>query len=414
MVAPRGAAVPARTELLRAIRRALATLALVVLIAPGLASQDHMRDPTDLSDWSVEQMAFRFAIFQQEGRGLQSQAEIDRTAGAPIQRGSEHAWIFQPMISALIRQDRDTTHSLTLPIDIVTAASPDALNPDVQTNASRENEAAGLDLVTTVRDSEDVSWQLHIGFHFEEYWGNGQIGGAFIHRFADDNATLRLGIETIFDSFDPLQPDGIDPGPVVNRFGTAATGSISQLLSPTTIAMASYTFTAQFGVLETTYNSVPVVGGGRLGDRYPRTRGRHTLTGEIRQAIPETDTYLALSYRFYADTFGALAHSSQLTATQYIGDLWVRGHYRFHHQDAPSFWMSSAPTLDAPEWLLRTSDSDLETLDAHEGGLDVRWFFDRRGALTAQSSYVQLGYVVYGRSTGLVMHVGSFDFGFGF
>jgi hypothetical protein len=76
--------------------------------------------------------------------------------------------------------------------------------------------------------------------------------------------------------------------------------------------------------------------------------------------------------------------------------------------------MSSAPTLEMPEWVLRTSDSDLETLDAHEGGINVRWFFDRQGALTVRSSYVQLGYVVYGRSTGLAMHVGSFDFGFGF
>jgi hypothetical protein len=116
--------------------------------APSLRSQARPRDP--LADLRVEQMAFRFSIFQQEGRGLQSQAEIDRTPGAAIQRGSEHAWIFQPMLSAIIRQDRNTTHSLTLPVDIVTAASPDALNPDVQTNASRENEAAGLDLVTTV------------------------------------------------------------------------------------------------------------------------------------------------------------------------------------------------------------------------------------------------------------------------
>lgn len=368
-----------------------------------------MRDPTDLSGWQVEQMAFRMAVFQQEGRGFQSQAAPDASG-----RGTEHAWIFQPMLSALIRQDRNTTHQLTLPVDVVTAASPDALNPDVNVTASRDNEAAGLDLLTTVRESDAVSWQLHIGFHFEEYWGSGQLGGAFLHRFADDNATLRLGIETIFDAFDALQPDGIDPGPVVNRFGTAATASLSQLLSPTTIVSGSYTFTGQFGHLETTYNSVPVEGGGRLADRYPRTRGRHTLTGELRQAIPDTDTYFALSYRFYADTFGALAHSAQLTATQYLGDVWLRAHYRFHHQDAPGFWQSSTPTLDAPPWMLRTADSDLETLDAHEGGLSVRWFFDRRGALTARSSYLQLGYVAYARTNGLVAHVGSFDFGYGF
>lgn len=397
----------ARRALAALTLAAVASAAVATVLAAG-ASRGQDR-PVEWGEWEVEQMAFRFAVFQQEGHGYQSQAELDASG-----RGTEHAWIFQPILSALVRQDRSTTHSLTLPIDVVTAASPDALNPDVRTNASRENEAAGLDLVTTVRAEEDLTYQLHIGFHFEEYWGSGQVGGAVLHSFADDNATLRLGVETIFDSFDPLQPDGVDPGPVVNRFGTAVTGSISQLLSPTTIVSGSYTFTAQFGHLETTYNSVPVEGGGRLADRYPRNRGRHTLTGELRQAIPDTDTYLGVSYRFYADTFGALAHSAMLTATQYVGDLWLRAHYRFHHQDAPGFWMASAPSADAPSWLLRTADSDLETLDAHEAGLGVRWFFDRRGALTALSSYVQLGYVAYLRTNGLVMHVGSLDFGVGF
>jgi hypothetical protein len=400
--------VRARTDPRRSLTAALGALGALAVLVLSVAGRSQDR-PVEWGEWEVEQMAFRFAVFQQEGRGLQSQAEIDASG-----RGSEHAWIFQPMLSALIRQDRSTTHSLTLPIDIVTAASPDALNPDVVTNASRENEAAGLDLVTSVRAEDDLTYQLHIGFHFEEYWGSGQVGGAVLHSFADENATLRLGVETIFDSFDPLQPDGVDPGPVVNRFGTAVSGSLSQLLSPTTVVSGGYTFTAQFGHLETTYNSVPVEGGGRLADRYPRNRGRHTLTGELRQAIPETDTYLAASYRFYADTFGALAHSAVLTVTQYVGDLWLRGHYRFHHQDAPGFWIASAATADAPSWLLRTADSDLETLDAHEAGLGVRWFFDRRGALTALSSYVQLGYVAYLRTNGLAMHVGSLDFGVGF
>jgi hypothetical protein len=186
------------------------------------------------------------------------------------------------------------------------------------------------------------------------------------------------------------------------------------MLSPTTIVSGTYTFTGQFGHLETTYNSVPLASGaGRLADRYPRSRGRHALTAELRQALPDTDTFLGLSYRFYVDSFGAIAHSARLIATQYLGDLWLRGHYRFHHQDAPSFWMASAPD-DLPAWAPRTADSDLETLDAHELGLNARWFFDRRGALTARSSYLQLGYLYYWRSNSLRSHVASLELGVGF
>lgn len=404
MVDLRVAAVRARIEPLIA----LALLSFAVPARAQYAVPQVTAPAEDVTDGpAIEQVGFRFAVFEQEGRGLQSQASFD-----PLQRGSEHAWIFQPMGSFLVRQDRNATHSVTIPIDIVTAASPDAL--DAVTTASRDNEAGGADVMTTVRDTDNVSYQLHVGFHMEEYWGSGFLGGAVLHNFADDNATLRTGVEVILDSFDALQPNGVDPGPVVSRFGIATSTALSQMLSPTTIVSGTYTFTAQFGHLETTYNSVPLASGtGRIADRYPRSRGRHTLTAELRQAVPDTDTYLGLSYRLYVDSFGAIAHSARFVATQYLGDLWLRGHYRFHHQDAPSFWMSSAPD-DLPGWVPRTADSDLETLDAHELGLNVRWFFDRRGALTARSSFLQLAYLYYWRSNSLQAHVGSFELGVGF
>ncbi|MCB9591986.1 MAG: DUF3570 domain-containing protein [Sandaracinaceae bacterium] len=378
-------------------------LACVFAGAPSADAQDE-EEETDGP--SIEQAGFRFAVFEQEGLGVQSQANTQTSA-----RGSEHAWIFQPMAQIQVRQDRNATHNIAIPIDIVTAASTDAL--DAITSESRENEAGGADVVTTVRDNDHTSYQLHIGFHFEEYWGSGSLGAAVIESFADDNATFRAGVEVIHDSFDALEPSGRDPGPVVSRFTSNVNASISQLLSPTTIVSATYSFTTQFGHLETTYNSIPTATGERVADRYPRQRGRHALGGEIRQAIPESQTYLGLSYRFYADSFGASAHTTQATVTQYLGDLWLRGHYRFHYQDAPSFWMAEAP-LGLPSWAPRTADSDLETLHAHELGLNARWFFDRHGALTWNSSFIQVGYLYYWRSNSLQSHVANVEIGLGF
>jgi len=354
----------------------------------------------------LEQAGFRFGFFAQDGRGLQSQAEIDGQ-----RRGSEQALIFQPILQFRLRQDENAVHNIALPVDIVTAASPDGL--DAVSTASRDNEAGGADVVTTVRDNEHTTYQLHIGAHFEEYWGSGSLGGAVIESFADDNATLRLGVEFISDSFDGITHEGVDPGPVVNRFTSSFSLALSQMLSPTTIVSGAYSFTAQFGHLETTYNSVPVQGGGRIGDLFPRRRGRHTLGGELRQAIPETQTYLSLSYRFYADSFLATAHTTRAVATQYIGDLWLRASYRFHFQDAPSFWMAEAP-IDLPTWAPRTSDSDLETLHSQEVSIAARWFFARTGALSWDSSFLELGYLYYWRSNSLGAHVASLEIGFGY
>ena len=395
--------VPAGTERLAALFGALA-LALT-LTAPAHAQEE---DDDSGDRVRLTQAGIRFATFGQTGRGIQSQSEEDANIA---RRGSEEAWIFQPIIGMQLRQDRNAVHNITIPVDIVTAASPDAL--DAITTASRENEAVSIDVVTTVQDTPHTSYQLHIGSHFEEYWGSGSLGGAIIESFADDNATLRVGVEFISDSFDGITPEGVDPGPVVNRFTSSLSASISQLLSPTTIVSGAYSFTAQFGHLETTYNSVPTEDGRRIADRFPRARARHTLGGEIRQAIRESQTYFGLGYRFYVDGNAATAHTSRFTVTQYIGDVWLRGHYRFHIQEAPSFWMAVAPA-NLPTWALRTADSDLEDLHAQEVGLAARIFFDRAGALTWNSSFVELTYNYYWRSNSLESHVGSFEIGFGY
>jgi len=357
-------------------------------------------------DWAVERAGYRFALFEQQGRGIQSRAGQD-----PLAAGSEHAWIFQSILAMQVRQDRNAVHNIAIPVDIVTAASPDAL--DAVSTASRETESVTVDILSTVQDTPHTSYQLRMRPHFEEHWVAGSIGGAVLHSFADDNAVVRVGAEFTWDAYDEITPSGFDTGPFVNRFTLGIYAGISQLLSPTTIVSAMYSFTAQFGHLETSYNSVPRTLGDRIAERFPRQRGRHALSGELRQAILETSTYLALSYRFYIDSIEASAHTARLTVTQELGDFWLRGHYRFHYQNAPYFWMAVVPG-DLPLWAPRTADSDLETLHAHELGANVRWFFQRSGALTALSSFAQLGYLYYWRSNTLRSHVFTVELGAGF
>ncbi|MGF1466813.1 MAG: DUF3570 domain-containing protein [Sandaracinaceae bacterium] len=355
--------------------------------------------------WALEQIGFRVAIFDQEGRGLQSQAADD-----PWERGSEEAFIFQPMLYFGLRQSETIDHQVTIPIDIVSAASTDAL--DAVSRASLLNEAGGVDITTSIEDGEDQTWQLRYGTHLEEPFWSGFLGGAYVRELADDNATLRASLDVVFDTFDPIDHNGIDLG-FAHRLTTSANVGLSQLLSPTTVVYGSYGLTVQVGRLETTWNSVPRADGGRVQDRWPDRRIRHALRGEIRQLIPATRTVVAADYRLYLDSFDVMSHTAEAVVTQHLGDLWIRGAYRFHTQSAPFFW---TPRFDGnnrdPEF--RTADSDLEALDAHQIRLSLRWFYDRQGALTAGSSYLQLGHTWYWRTNSLRLNMLSFDWGASF
>jgi hypothetical protein len=367
------------------------------LVSSSVGAQEDTGD-----GWRVEQFASRVTLFAQEGRGIQSQSEPDEQL-----RGDERTLIFQPTLHSLIRSDRNVRHDVTIPVDIVSAASPDAL--DAVTTASRDNEAVTLDIVSSIRTDRGWYVPIHWGGHIEENYWSGIFGFGVLVPMADDNATFRASVDTIFDTFDPISPTGFDAG-LAHRLTMSVNIGFSQILSPTTIVSGAYGLTNQYGRLETTHNSVPNFEGKRVGDLFPRTRMRHAFSVDLRQAVPDSRTFFEGNYRFYVDDFGILAHTLQLGATQYIGDIWLRGHYRFHTQSAPYFW-TEVTSLGQNDRAPRTADSDLEALDAHEVGGTLRLFFDRLGALTAESSYVQFGYAHYWRTNGLSVHVGSLEWG---
>lgn len=356
--------------------------------------------------WQMERFEARFAFFYQDGRGLQSQASEDRRGP-----GSEEILVYQPILYTRVRQDRGTVHELILPVDIITAASPDAL--DAVSTASQDNESFTLEGRHHVSTDEDTTFTLRWQGHVEETLRSGGGGLGLTRELADDNAVLTTSFDIIFDYLDPVQPNGYDPKAVGRLTGTLNL-SLSQLLSPTTVAEIAYGFTAQTGQLATTWNSTPIADfGGRIGERFPRNRLRHAFRFSLRQAIPESHTFLDASYRFYVDDIGILAHTAQLQLTQYIlpTELWARASYRLHTQTAASFWTdlwARDANPDAP----RTSDSDLSAFTAHEVGGSLRWFYDSGDTFTAlTTSWLELSYAHYERTNGLHMDVVSLGWG---
>src|SRR5262249_5323607 len=152
-----------------------------------------------------------------------------------------------------------------VPVDLVTSASTNAL--DAISTASAVTEAGNIDVTTEIDAAQDVDVNLHYGIHVEEPMTSLNLGAGSALPLAEDNTVLEVDFAGLVDIFDPIGPDGRDPG-LASKKTFSANGSISQILSPTTICWLSYGFTYQAGTLETTYNAVPTANG-RLGEKFP-------------------------------------------------------------------------------------------------------------------------------------------------
>jgi hypothetical protein len=363
---------------------------IVLLLAASALAQDGPR---------LERFETRIGAVQQDGRGLESRAGRDERG-----RGSTELLVFEPMLSARIRQSEAITHDVFFGVDVVTSASADAL--DALSSASRQNESFEIDGVTSIAASDEWTVRLHWGGHLEEPLRSGTLGVGAALSLAD--TTITGSFDAIYDTFDHLTFLGRNTG-ISNRVTLSLNATIAQVLSPTTLAIASYGLTAQLGTLETTYNSVPLGNGSRAGDLFPSERVRHALAVRVFQALPTFCTFFEAGYRVYADDFGVIAHTPHVALTHLVEDAFaLRLEYRFHTQRAPDFWTSVLVEDDGSP---RTADSDLAAFDAHELGGELRWYFDRGGAMTTDASYVLLSYHHYVRSNDLHANLVSTGWG---
>jgi hypothetical protein len=384
-------------------RRALLAAALLLLplgvAAEGykLSDENILGPPPGLQ---VQSLRLRFTHFDQEGRGYQSQADRH---GARLP-GSEELRVEQPQLELVATQGK-LTHRLYVPVDVVTAASADAI--DTMSSASRVNEAVNVDLTTTYHHSAALDALVRVAFHAEEPFRSWQIGAGGAHTFAEDNAVLSASVHQLLDELDRFNQYGTRFGRVY-RSTTNANLGLTQLLSPTTVANVSYGATLQRGELSNTWNAVALTNG-KLGREFlPRSRLRHAVVARIAQALP-WDAALHASYRFYADSWQIFAHTLEYDLYQRLGRaLYVRFDYRIHTQNAPPFWTTMADRTTRP----RTADSDLAELNAQTlgGALNI----DVPAGGGVRDVHVDVGYERYFRSNHLRVNVYTCGVGFRF
>ncbi len=345
------------------VRTSGALATLLVLTGTGLAqpAPEHAVDADIIGadpGWRVETAELRVSYLTQDGHGYQSQ---DGPDSGP---GSESMWLIEPWGHFRIRQNRRVVHEITIPVDIVTAASADAV--DAVTTASLRNVAGEIDVRTSIQRSDVDTLTTRVAVHVEEPLSSGTLGAGWRRSLADDNAQLSVDGSVTIDGFDRRDQTG-----EYYRKSARGTASLNlgfaQLLSPTTAFDASYGITQQWATLAQTWNAVPVEGAPPDGERLPRARLRQAVAARIAQRVPLTNSTVKARYRYYRDDFDIVAHTVDASAYQYLAPwLVLRLGARFHRQTAASFFTIARPAEDQGQAGLRTADSDLAAFDSRE------------------------------------------------
>jgi hypothetical protein len=325
--------------------------------APAIAEGDVLPPPS--TAFVVESVTTRVSAFNQFGAGYQSKS------GPILGPGSERLTVFEPQTEIIATQGDRITHRIWVPVDVITEASVSSIPkvPDVVSGASRETGSGAIQWSTTLQVDRASTLTSTTGVHLEPPFRSWNGGIATTHSFADQNTVVAGGLIGILDWFDRFYVNGNHNGRA-ERSTTMGSAGITQVLSPSTVANVNYGLTLQQGTLGNTWNAVPLTNDTRGSELLPTERVRHALVGRIAQFLPWNGA-LRLYYRFYADDWGIVAHSTEgellqrLTPNFYIGAL-----YRFHTQTSPPFFT----TLASPDTTLRTADSDLQALQSHTIG----------------------------------------------
>jgi Protein of unknown function (DUF3570) len=343
--------------------RVLPVAALVMGLARRVRADDSIPDAEVLAPRStafvVESVTTRLSAYNQIGTGYQSKS------GPILGPGSEHLTVFEPQAEIIATQGDRITHRIWVPVDVITEASVSSIPKvvDVVSGASRETGSGAIQWSTTLQLDRVSTVTSTTGVHLEPPFRSWNGGIGTTRAFADQNTVVSGSVVGILDWFDRFYVNG-DHNGRAERSTTLGSAGLTQILSPTTVANVNYGLTVQQGTLGNTWNAVPLTNDTRGAELLPGERVRHALVGRLAQFLPWNGA-LRLYYRFYADDWGIVAHSTEgelmqrLSPTFYVGAL-----YRFHTQTSPPFFT----TLGSPGAVLRTADSDLAALQSQTIG----------------------------------------------
>lgn len=381
---------------------ALAAALLVLLLAAGARADESIFDPSR-DKLHLDSFDLALTGYSQRGNGYQSQA------GPPGGPGSQALTVWEPMGYFVLKKGQKLTIRILAPFDMVTAASPNAIDKtrtDTISQASRQNEAGSIDTSVTYDVSKRTTGTFRGGIHLEEDFRSWNMGLAGTRSFAEDNTTIAAGANQIYDWFDRFDYRGLRHART-QRGTTSGFVSLTQILSPTTVGYLNYGLTEQNGELGNTWNAVPLVSNNYGGEVLPQHRLRHAFVARLAQWLPWNGALKGF-YRMYADDWGIVAHTVEGQLYQRFSALfYARVSYRFHTQRGVDFFR----TVAFDDGNFRTADSDLQSFDAHSIGLSGTFTVPQR---RIKGLEMQAAYERYFRTNDLDVNVFTWRTGFRF
>jgi hypothetical protein len=222
--------------------------------------------------------------------------------------------------------------------------------------------------------------------------------------FNEKNTTLRVGVA----GTDDRVAVNFEPAYLPKHTKDAIVG-VTQLLGPTTFATLNVSSGLSTGYLSEPYKivekSIEILPNVYLdesfGENSPNTRQRESIYASLNHSFQGVHGAIEGSYRFYADSYGIVAHTLQVSWLQHLGDKVILAPlFRYYTQTAARFYYYDLdqtsiipvriPIGTAPYY---TSDFRLSAEDATSYGLKVTW--KASGFLHLDASYER--YVMQGR-----------------
>jgi hypothetical protein len=274
----------------------------------------------------------------------------------------------QPMIDGRFESGDDAEIRVHALVDAITSASVAAgASADPFTEVRWEFGGA------YVRELDLAPGPVRLGFQgrysnepdYVSFFG----GGRAEIDLAQRNTTVGVALNIGHDQMNNAGSQGGISQVIEGTLDTImASGSVSQLLSPTVVVGATYDFIALHGFQQNPYRSV-VAGGVVERERVPETRLRHAIAASARGYVPTTGTTIITSYRLYVDDWGIVGHTPEARLVQRLPreiDIGLR--FRYHRQGGADFFQTIYDSNDPAVQPFLTDDVKLSAFDGQTYG----------------------------------------------
>ena len=296
--------------------------------------------------------------------------------------------------SILLRVTLDNIETQTTTVDAVSGATKTTTSTsNTKDEDNRKNLTFGVTHAISL-------YKIDVGYDYSrEKDYTSQTPSIQLSRdFFERNTTLAIGYSHNFDNvMGKYMSKAQDKD--VNNYSI----SITQFISPITVAQIGYTYSHAAGYLGTGSRKVALSGGGESDEYLPDSRKRDAVGVRLAQYIPlpflpppigggEGGGAVHLIYRWYRDDWWIKSNTYGIQYYQYIGEnTYVRLEYRYYEQEKAFFYKDSYAGSEQ----FITSSNLYSQLSSHLYGVKLVHY------LRSPNISTEVKYERYRQSTGL-------------